>query len=157
MKKQNVALRETGLILLGEIVVSLLICAVYLIIGHFSYKVVTGVCLGSAVIVLNFLFLSLSTNRSIDEFLRLRGTEEMDDEEAEAFAQKYQMQIQNKAKLSLIIRMITMVAALVVAFILKYFDVLATLIPLLMFRPIITVETLIRSRLGKGKNNEIIG
>ena len=152
MKKQNVALRETGLILLGEIVVSLLICAVYLIINRFSYKVITGVCLGSAVIVLNFLFLSISTNRTIDEFLKLRGSKEMDEEEAEEFAQKYQMQIQNKTKLSFIIRTFTMLAALIIAFIIKHFDVLATLIPLLAFRPIITVETLIRSKIGKEKN-----
>ena len=152
MKKQNVALRETGLILLGEIVVSLLICAVYLIINRFSYKVITGVCLGSAVIVLNFLFLSISTNRTIDEFLKLRGSKEMDEEEAEEFAQKYQLQIQNKTKLSFVVRTFTMLAALVVAFIIKHFDVLATLIPLLAFRPIITVETLIRSKIGKEKN-----
>ena len=152
MKNKNVPLRETALVLLGEIAVSLLVCAVYLIIQRFSYKVVTGVCLGSAVIVLNFLFLSLSTNSSIDKFLALRGTKEMDDEEAEAFTAKFQCEIQNKTKLSFIIRMLSMVAALVVAFILDWFDVIATLIPLLMLRPIITVETLLRSKFSKEEN-----
>lgn len=152
MKNKNVPLRETGLVLVGEIVASLLVCAVYLIIQRFSYKVVTGVCLGSAVIVLNFLFLSLSTNKSIDTFLALRGTKEMDDEEAEAFTAKFQCEIQNKTRLSFIIRMLSMVAALVLAFILKWFDVIATLIPLLMLRPIITVETLLRSKFNKEGN-----
>ena len=152
MKNKNIPLRETALVLLGEIAVSLLVCAVYLIIQRFSYKVVTGVCLGSAVIVLNFFFLSLSTNKSIDNFLAIRGTEEMDEEAAEAFAAKFQCEIQNKTKLSFIIRMLSMVAALVVAFILEWFDVIATLVPLLMLRPIITVETLLRSKFNKEAN-----
>ncbi len=152
MKNKNVPLRETALVLLGEIVVSLLVCAVYLIIQRFSYKVVTGVCLGSAVIVLNFLFLSLSTNKSIDNFLALRGTKEMNDEEAEEFAAKFRFEIQNKTRLSFIIRTLSMVAALVLAFILEWFDVIATLVPLLMLRPIITVETLLRSKFNKGEN-----
>ena len=152
MKNKNIPLRETALVLLGEILVSLLVCAVYLIIQRFSYKVVTGVCLGSAVIVLNFFFLSLSTNKSIDTFLALRGTKEMDDEEALEFTAKFQCEIQNKTKLSFIIRMLSMVAALVLAFLLEWFDVIATLVPLLMLRPIITVETLLRSKFNKEEN-----
>ena len=118
MKKNNAALRESGFVLLGEAVVSLLIIAVYFIISQFTdgivlYKVVTGVTLGSLVIVLNFLFLSVSTNKVIDRFLEARGTEEMSEEEADAFAAKYQVELQNKAKLSYIIRTVTMMAALV--------------------------------------------
>ena len=156
MKKNGVALRESAFVLIGEAIVSLLIVAAYLIISLFSediviYKVITGVCLGSAVTVLNFLFLSLSTNSVIDRFLEARGTAEMTEEEAEAFAAKYQAELQNKAKLSYIIRTVTMLGALVVAFLVDQFAVIPTLIPLFMLRPIITVRGLIGRR-GESNN-----
>ena len=50
--------------MLGEIIVSALTVGVYFAIGKYTYKVLTGVILGSAVIILNFLFL-------IDNFLIL--------------------------------------------------------------------------------------
>lgn len=154
MKKQNAALRESGFVLLGEAIVSLIIVAVYLVIKQFSeniviYKVITGVCLGSLVTVLNFLFLSLSTNSVIDRFLEARGNAEMSEEDADAFAAKYQAELQNKVKLSYIIRTVTMLAALVVAFLVEQFDVIATLIPLFMLRPIIMVRGLLGKR-GEG-------
>ena len=151
MKKNNVALRESAFVLLGEAIISLLIVAVYLVIGIFSdevviYKVVTGVCLGSLVTVLNFLFLSLSTNSVIDRFLEARGDKEMTEEEADAFAAKYQAELQNKAKLSYIIRTVSMLAALVLAFLVEQFAVIPTLIPLFMLRPIVMVRGLIGRR-----------
>jgi hypothetical protein len=45
-----------------------------------------------------------------------------------------------------------MLATLVVAFILDVFSVIATLVPLLMLKPIIIIETLIRQKLGKDKS-----
>lgn len=155
MKKKNAALRESAFVLLGEVIVSLVILTVYLIIRQFNdeiiiYKVITGVCLGSLVTVLNFLFLSLSTNKVIDRFLEERGTREMDEEEADAFAAKYQAELQNRAKLSYIIRTVSMLAALVVAFLVEQFAVIPTLIPLFMLRPIITVRGLIGRR-GEGQ------
>ena len=151
MKKSNVALRESGFVLLGEVIISILIVAVYLVIKQFSggivlYKVITGVTLGSLVTVLNFLFLSVSTNKVIDRFLLARGNAEMTEEEADAFAAKYQAELQNKAKLSYIIRTVTMLAALVVAFLVDQFAVIPTLIPLFMLRPIIMVRGLLGKR-----------
>ena len=150
MKNKNLPLYETAIILIGEIIVSLIICGVYLIIDKFSYKVVTGAALGTAVTVLNFLFLAISTSRAFDRAVEARGTKEMTDEEAEDFAAAHQREISNAVKLSYIIRTFTMLAALVVAFLLDVFDVIATLVPLLMLRPIITVEALIREKRKKG-------
>lgn len=138
------------ILLVGEIIVSLIVCGVYLIIDKFSYKVVTGVLLGTLVTVLNFLFLAISTNRAFDRAVLARGTKEMTDEEAEAFAAVHQRELQNAVKLSYIIRTFSMLATLVVAFLLDYFDVIATLVPLFMLRPIITVEALIREKRKKG-------
>ena len=150
MKNKNLPLYETAFILIGEIIVSLIVCGVYLIIGKFSYKVITGVTLGTAVTVLNFLFLAISTNRAFDKAIEARGTKEMDDEEAEKFAAEHGASLQNAVKVSFIIRTLTMLAALIVAFVLKWFDVIATLVPLLMLRPIITAESLIRQKCKKG-------
>ena len=151
MKNKNLPFYETAFILLGEVIVSLIVCGVYLIIDKFSYRVITGVSLGTAVTVLNFLFLAISTNRAFDKAIEARGTKEMDDEEAEKFAQEHQAALQNAVKLSFIIRTFTMLGALVVAFVLKQFDVIATLVPLVMLRPIITVESILRQKFGKGE------
>ena len=151
MKNKNLPLYETAFILLGEIIVSLIVCGIYLAIGKFSYKVITGAALGTAVTVLNFLFLAISTSRAFDRAMEARGDKEMDDEEAEKFAEEHQASLQNAVKLSFIIRTFTMLAALIVAFVLKQFDVIATLVPLVMLRPIITVESILRQKFKKGE------
>ena len=142
------ALKESSFLILGELIVSAIIVAVYLIIGNFEYKVLTGVMLGSLVIIGNYFFLSLSVNGAVKEFLEKRGDKEMSDEEVEAFTAEYSMRVQNAAKRSYILRTLTMLAALIIAFILDYFSVLPTLIPLLMLRPIIYVQELIRRKKG---------
>ena len=102
--------------------------------------------LGSVVTVLNYLFLSISVNNAIDKFLTMRGSLEMDDEEAEKFVAKHALGIQNTIKISFIIRTVSMLAALILAFLTDVFNPLATLIPLLAFRPIITAVEKFRRR-----------
>jgi hypothetical protein len=152
MKNKNLPLFEAALILLGETIVSLIVCGVYLILDKFSYKVITGAALGSVVTVANFLVLAITTGRAFDRAVEARGTREMTEEEADAFALEQQKEINNAVKLSFIIRNIVMLATLVVAFILDVFSVIATLVPLLMLKPIIIIETLIRQKLGKDKS-----
>lgn len=152
MKNKALPFYEAALILIGEIIVSLVICGVSLIFDWFSYRIVTGVALGSTVTVLNFLFLAISTNRAFDKAVEARGTRELDDDEIEKFAEEQGRIMNNAVKISFIVRTLTMLAALILAFILEWFNVLATLIPLLMLRPIITVEALIREKLKKGDN-----
>lgn len=133
--------------ILGELIVSLIVCGVFLITGYFDYTVITGTALGSVITVLNFLFLIITTNKAIDEAIEARGEGEMTEEEALAFAQKYQVKIQATVKFSYIIRTISIVGALVLAFLLSNaFHVIATLVPLLMFRPILTVSQLIKKK-----------
>ncbi len=146
MNKQKLPMRELLSIVIGELLISLAICGVYALIGRFSYKVPLGAALGSAVTVLNFLVLSLMTNRVLNAFIQERGTEELDDEAAVQIAKKYEGKVQNQIKLSFILRMLVMLAALVVAFLIEQFDVIATVIPLLAFRPIITISSIIGSK-----------
>ncbi len=150
MKKKSLPLYEIISLLIGELTISLVICGVYLLIHKFSYKVITGAALGTSVMVLNFLFLAIYAARAFDKAAKLRGDKEMSDEEIERFTEKHTAEINNAIKLSFIIRTVSMLAALIVAFILEWFDVIATVIPLLAFRPIITVSALIKEKLRKG-------
>ena len=148
VQNKNDAVKQIALLALAEIIISAVICLVYFLLGHFSYKVVTGVLLGSVVTVANFVFLTLSVNRAIDRYLELRGTREMDEEEAEKFASEHAMAVQNAATRSFIIRTVTMLAAFVVAFLLEWFEPLATVIPLLMFRPILYALEALKKKKG---------
>ena len=147
MKKNNIPVWEIMVLVLGELVVSLLVAGVYLILKKFSYAVVTGCLLGSAVAIFNFIFLSVSVNRAIDKAMEERGTGEMTDEEAAAFEQKNAAAVQRAAQGSYIIRQILMLGVLVGAFLLgDWFDVIATLIPLLAFRPLLSVCGLMKKK-----------
>ena len=149
MKKTKLPYYEIFSLAIGEVILSLIICLVYFAIGKFNYTVITGVALGSLVTVLNFLYLVITTTRAIDAFLALKGDREMTEEESQAFALEHQASIQNKMKISYIIRTFTMLIALVVAFVIEYFAVIATLIPLLAFRPITIIASLIKRKVIK--------
>ena len=149
MQKTKLPYYEIFTLLLGEILVSLITAAVYLIIGNFDYKVITGVSLGTLVTVLNFLFLSIVTTRAVNNFLSLRAEREMTEEETSAFVAEHQAKIQNSIKLSYIIRTLTMLAALVVAFLTKQFAIVATLVPLVTQRPITMLAALIKRKVVK--------
>lgn len=146
MNKQKLPVRELLAILIGEVITSLIICGVFLIIKKYTYKVLLGVLLGSSVTLLNFLVLSIMTNRVINRFLEARGNEEMSEEDAAALALKFQGQVQNQMKLSFIIRILVLAATLIVAFVSDIFNPLATVIPLLMLRPIITISEIIKRK-----------
>lgn len=152
MKKRNKSIFiETAIILLLEIIISLVTVAVFLLINKFSYKVITGVALGSLVTVINYLILAMTTERVINNMLEARGEGEMDEETAAKFAKEYEAKFQSAAKLSYVLRNALMLITLVVAFLLKFFNVFATVIPLLAFRPIITVMAALTDKIKKKK------
>lgn len=141
---------ELIVMILGELIISLVITGVYLIIGKFSPSVPLGALLGSAVTVFNFLFLIISTNRTIDKIMAERGEGEMDDEAAAEFAAKHASSLRASAKISYIVRMVTLVGTLVLALLIEnVFSVIPTLIPLLMLRPLLTAAQLIKAKRGK--------
>lgn len=138
MQKQKLPVREITVLILGELLVSLIIVGVYAVLNKFSYAVVAGALLGSAVTVFNFVWLSVSVNRAIDKAMAGRKQGEMSEEEAEAFAAENRVAVQRAAQSSYLLRQILMLGVLVGAFLLDgWFDVIATLVPLLMFRPLL--------------------
>lgn len=147
MQKKNMPTSEILLLAVGELIVSLIVTGVYLLLDRFSYAVISGCLLGSAVTVFNFVFLSVSVNRAIDKALAGRKEGEMTEEEAQAFAAENQAAVQRAAQGSYLLRQILMLGVLVCAFLLDgWFDVISTLVPLLMFRPLLTVCGLIKSK-----------
>lgn len=140
MQKKNMPVTEIVVLTVGELLVSLAVIGIYLLLDKFSYAVVGGCLLGSAVAIFNFVFLSVAVNRAIDRAMAQRKEGEMSEEEAVAFAQENQAAVQRAATSSYLLRQILMASVLVCAFLLDgWFDVIATLVPLLMFRPLITV------------------
>ena len=140
MQRKNFPVAEIMTLVIGELIVSLIVSCVYLILKRFSFAVIAGCLLGSAVAILNFVILSVSVNRAIDKAMAERGTGEMTEEEAAAFAQKNGAAVQRAAQGSYLVRQILMLGVLVCAFLLDgWFDVIATLVPLLMFRPLLSV------------------
>ena len=153
MNKSKPSLDIT-LLTLCEIAVAALVVAGFIIADaafdiQFTYRVITGAALGAAVTVLNYVFLTLSVDRAVNNYLELRGTREMTEEEAETFARENSAPIQNAIKLSFIIRTATMLAALVVGFLLDVFDPIATAIPLLAYRPLLYVVESIKGKIKK--------
>ena len=140
MKSKSSHILNILILALCELVVSALVCVVFLAIGKYDYTVALGVLLGSVVTVANFALLTLSVNKAVDRYLDLRGEREMDDEEAEKFANEHAMAVQNATTRSFITRTVSMLATLVAAFLLtSWFSPIATAIPLLMFRPLLYV------------------
>ena len=139
---------------LAELAVSALVVLLGFVLSlvniiSFDYRIITGALLGAAVMILNYTFLTASVDKAIQNFISLRGEKEMSDEEAEQFAAENSMPIQNAIKTSYIIRTVTMIATLVVAFLLDWFNPLATAIPLLAFRPLLTVIEMIKGKVAK--------
>lgn len=147
MEKTKLPYYEIISLIVGELVVCLITGLIYYFIGKFNMAVLFGSLLGAALIVLNFLALAILSTRAVNKALIDRGGEEMDDDAAAEFAKKHQAKIQLVMTGSYIVRMATMVAVLIIAFIFNsLFNPLATAIPLLMFRPILMVSQLILNK-----------
>jgi hypothetical protein len=156
MKSNKLPITEVAVLAACEVAVAILVVIGYIVADicfdvEFTYRVITGALLGCAVTVLNFLFLTLSVNKQINNFVELRGSREMEDEEAEKFASEHSAAIQNAIKLSFLIRTVSILAALVLAFLTDAFEPIATVIPLLAYRPAITACNAILTKLNKKK------
>ena len=142
---------DTVWLALGELVVAALVSVGFLIFKRFDYTVLTGAALGGAVTVINFLILSVGVNRAINRFVEERGDKEMDEEEAEAYAKKHGTAVQNAMMKSYMFRMFLMIGSLALAGISGWFNIIATVIPLLMYRPILYAVEFIKIKAKRGE------
>lgn len=140
---------DTIYLAIGEFIVSLLVVLVYIAIRKFDWTVASGVILGSAVTILNFIILSHAVNKALNKFIDLRGDKEMDEEEAKAFAKANSIKVQNAVTKSYVFRTGLMMGALVLGFITKLFNPIATLIPLVMYKPLLYATQFIKQKRGE--------
>lgn len=149
MKENNNGYRDSIYLAILESIISLIAVLVYVALGMFNWTIVSGVILGSTVTVVNYLILSYSVNKAINDFIALRGKEEMTDEESDKFAKTHAIKVQNAVTKSYVLRTGLMVGALVVAFITKKFDPIATMIPLIMYKPLLYAIEFIKKKRGE--------
>ena len=135
---------DTLWLALGELVVALLVSCSFLIFGEFGYQVVIGALLGGAVTVINFLILSVAIDRAVNGYIEGRGDKEMDEEEADQYAKEHGIAVQNAMLKSYMLRMFLMIGSLVLAMLSGWFNPISTVIPLLMYRPVLYVVELIK-------------
>ena len=140
---------DTIYLAVGETIISLLITLIYTALGKFDWTVLSGAVLGSTVTVINFLILSFSVNKALNKYIELRGDKEMTEEEAEKFAKTNSIKVQNAVTKSYIFRTALMMGALVLSLITGYFDAIATIIPLIMYKPLLYAIQFVKKKRGK--------
>ena len=146
LQNKNTAIGDVLFLAAGELLASVIIMAVYGILGSFDWRVITGALIGSTLMVMNFAILTFSVNRAVDRILQARGAENMSDEEAEAFAAKHSAEIQNSVRSSYLLRQVLILGVLVGAVLLNIANVVAAVIPLVLFRPILMAREAFRKK-----------
>ena len=125
MKKiDRTVFRETLYVAAGTVILSVLLNAVYLIIGKWDLKVLFGNVLGADVAVLNFLLMGLTVQSAI-------GKEEK--------------AIKTRVQFSLLFRLLFMFGVAIIAYLLpKYFDIIPLLISFFFPRLVIMCRGFIK-------------
>ena len=137
------------LLAIGELIIAVLIILIYILVGHFKWQVISGTILGGLVTIINFLILSHAVNKALDQFIDLRGNKEMSEEEAEQFSKQHAIKVQNAVTKSYVLRTGLMFGSLVLAFISGWFDPISTLVPLMMYKPLIYVINFVKQKRGE--------
>ena len=140
------AYADTLWLLIGELIVSALTLAVFALIGKFHYSVIMGGVLGTIITTLNFFILSVGINRAVNKYIEARGEREMDEEEAAKFADEHKMDVQNAMMKSYMLRMALMIGSLVLAGLSGWFNIIATVIPFLTYRPVMYAIEFIKAK-----------
>ena len=128
MFTQNVTIKETLRIAVGETVVLTLMYTIFMLAGHFDRSVILGGLLGAAANLLYFLIICIGVNSAVHEEDKKR----------------------QKLSLSITYYLRFAVLGILIAIGLKLdtFNDIAVIIPVLMTRPIITVAEVLRKGVG---------
>ena len=153
MKIKNL-LKDLLPVMIGELVVAALVCIGGFLLSladvvSFDYRIITGALLGAVVMTVNYAVLIYNVDKQLRAFAEARGNKEMSDEEAEAYAKANSAPVQKALAFSTTMRTASMVVTLVIAFVLDWFNPIATAIPLFAFRFILSAVELIRSKNNK--------
>jgi hypothetical protein len=121
---------------------------------EFGAGIPLGAILGAIVTVINYLVLIISLDAAVKKYLDLRGERQMSEEEAEAFAKAHTGAVQKTIARSTVLRTASIVGCLLIAFLTGLFNPIATILPLIAYRPILTVVELIRAKKQPAPNPE---
>ncbi len=134
-KYRNPILGEVIRVAIGQLICAGLMLAVYALIGRFSVSVLTGGAVGTVLAVGNFFFLAVSLSGISDETDAAR--------------------LRLRAQGSYVIRMASVFALAFVAIRFGGCDLIATVLPLFFYRPILMAEQFIlRGREERAKSQE---
>lgn len=128
MDQRKLVMRETGIMAVGELICSAAMIGVFAALGYFQMNVLWGALTGSLIMTVNYFFMAVNINQAADR--------------AEAGQLE---QAQKMVQLSSTIRLIGMGIALVICIKLGA-NVVALLLPLVFFRPILMVWEFFRKK-----------
>ena len=132
MNAKNTAFRETRNVLIGQILCSAAMIAVFAVLGYYQRSVLLGGIAGAVIATANFFFMSFFANRAADKA------------EAQDVAGG-----QKLIQLSYMGRMLGMFLALIVLAKSGFCHPLALVLPLAFTRPILTIAEIFNK---KGEN-----
>ena len=158
MKIKNL-LKDLLPVMIGELIVAALVCVGGFLLSladviSFDYRIITGALLGAVVMSINYAVLIYTVDKQLRAFQEARGSREMSEEEAEEYAKANSAPVQKALAFSTTMRTASMIATLVIAFILDWFNPIATAIPLFAFRFVLSAIELIRSKNNKAPDPE---
>lgn len=129
MDSRKIVLHETKIILIGEIICTAIMLAVYALLGRFDRTILLGGIIGAILAVLNFFFMAMNASLAMDKA-------------AQQDVQSGKKQI----KLSYTMRMAGIFVVLFAFVKSGLCDALASVLPLVFVRPVITVAEFFRKR-----------
>lgn len=127
MESRKIVYHETGIIAIGEVICLALMLAVYALLGRFSREVLLGGIIGALLAVLNFFFMAMGASMAADKAINqdVKGG-------------------QKQIKLSYFMRMFAIFVILFACVKSGLCNALASVLPLLFVRPVITVAEFFR-------------
>lgn len=131
MDSHKIILKETAVILAGQLICLPVMMLVFFLAGHLDRTVVIGGIVGAVIALANFFFMALSTSLAADKAAR------QDVKGGQATMQT-----------SYILRQLLLFGVLILCAKSGVMNLLALVIPVLLVRPIITIAELFRKKGG---------
>lgn len=128
-ESRKFVLKESLVILIGELICVALLCGIYALLGRFGIPVLLGGLVGAVVATGNFFFMAVVATLAADR------AENQDVEGGKKLL-----------KASYPMRLLAIAAILVLCAISGWFDVLALALPLVFVRPILTLVEFFRKK-----------
>lgn len=127
MDSRNYVLKESAMVLIGEVVCSAAMVGIFALLGDFGKPVVLGAAVGSAAAVLNFFFMAVSAMMAADK------AEKQDVKGGQVLV-----------RVSYLVRMVVLFLVLFAFARSGLCNVIALVLPLAFVRPIITIGEFFR-------------